>query len=251
MSRLRAALPLILLVLAGIVLYLSGMLDHFSPERLIAHQDLIHARIAADPWGTRIVFIGVLTLAMATGIPGAVVIILAGGFAFGVIEGTFYSSIGLTLGSLILYLASRYAFGAGSRHPPKIVDRLRHGFARHPVSYTLFLRFVPVMPFGGVTIGLAWLRCSLWLFLGATWLGGTVTLVFENLIGAGISDALRHGNRFGLGLLLYRPVWLPLCGVIALALAPMVIERIVLKRAHQKAIAESDANSRPDREQRP
>jgi uncharacterized membrane protein YdjX (TVP38/TMEM64 family) len=234
MSRLRAALPLILLVLAGLVLFASGALDRFHPEQLIAHQDQMRAHIDAHPWTTRIVFIGLLTLVMATGIPGGVVVILAGGFAFGVVEGTLYSSIGLTLGSLILYLASRYAFGSGSRHPPAIVERLRHGFARHPVSYTLFLRFIPVMPFGGVTIGLAWLRCSLRLFLGATWLGGTVTLVFENLIGAGISDAMSHGDRFGFGLLRYPQVWLPLCGVVLLALLPMLIERIVLKRAQAR-----------------
>ncbi len=243
MSRLRAALPLILLVLAGVALYFSGVLDHFNPERLIANQDRIHEHIAADPWGARIIFIGILTLAIATGIPGVVVIILAGGFVFGVVEGTFYASIGLTLGSLILYLASRYAFGSGGRQPPAIVERLRHGFARHPVSYTLFLRFIPVMPLGGVTIGLAWLRCSLWLFLGATFLGGTVTSIFENLIGAGINDALHHGAHLGVGLLLYRSVWLPLCGVLALALTPMAIERLAFRR-DRHASTEADSHSR-------
>ena len=169
MSRLRAALPLILLVLAGVALYASGTLSQLSPEYLVAHQAHMRAEIAANPWLARLGYIGLLTLGMATGIPGTIVIILAGGFAFGVVEGTIYSSIALTLGSLILFLASRYAFGAGRRHPPKLVERLRHGFAHHPVSYTMFLRFVPVLPFGAVTVCLAWLRCRLWLFLGATW----------------------------------------------------------------------------------
>ena len=229
MSRWRAALPLILLVLAGIVLFASGTFDRLSPENLIAHQQLLHARIAEHPWLARLLFIGLLILATSTGIPGTIVVILAGGFAFGAVDGTLCSSVGLTLGSLILYLASRYAFGAGSKHPPAIVARLHHSFEHHPVSYTLFLRFVPIVPFGMVTVSLAWLRCPLWLFLGATWLGGTVMLIFENQIGAGIGEALSHGDRMGLSLLLYRPIWLPLCGVTLLSLLPILVERVLLK----------------------
>ena len=234
MSRWRAALPLILLVLAGIVLFATGMFDRLSPENLVTHQQQLHAHIAEHPWLARLIFIGLLTLATSTGIPGTIVMILAGGFAFGTIEGTACSSIGLTLGSLILYLASRYAFGAGSKHPPTIVAKLHHGFERHPVSYTLFLRFVPIVPFGMVTVSLAWLRCPLWLFLGATWLGGTVMLVFENLIGAGVGEAMSHGDHLGLSLLLYRPIWLPLCGVTLLALLPILIERLLLRRRHTR-----------------
>jgi uncharacterized membrane protein YdjX (TVP38/TMEM64 family) len=233
LSRLRAALPLILLVLAGVALYASGTLDRFDPQYLVAHQDKLHADIAANPWLTRLGYIGLLTLGMATGIPGTIVIILAGGFAFGVVEGTVYSSIALTLGSLILFLASRYAFGAGRKAPPRAVHRLRDGFAHHPVSYTLFLRFVPVLPFGAVTVSLAWLRCGLWLFVGATWLGGTVTLVFENLIGSGLGEALSESDHIGLGLFFHRSVLLPLGGIALISLLPLLLERVT--RARRRA----------------
>lgn len=229
MSRWRAALPLVLLLIAGAVLVFSGALDQLTPQQLIAHQAELQAQIAEHPWLSRIAFIGLLTLTMATGIPGSIVIILAGGFAFGVAEGTVCSSIALTLGSLILYLASRYAFGAGSRKPPPVVARLHHGFERHPVSYTMFLRFVPIVPFGGVTVGLAWLRCPLWLFLGATWLGGTTTLVFENSIGAGLGNVMSQSSAFGFGLLMHREVLLPLGAIALLALLPLLVERITRK----------------------
>jgi uncharacterized membrane protein YdjX (TVP38/TMEM64 family) len=230
LSRLRAALPLILLVLAGIVLFASGTLDRLSPQQLVAHQGQLHAEIAANPWLSRLAYIGLLTLTMSTGIPGTIVVILAGGFAFGVVDGTLCSSAGLTLGSLILYLASRYAFGAGSRQPPAIVARLHHGYERHPVSYTLFLRFVPIVPFGAVTVALAWLRCPLWLFLGASWLGGTVALIFETSIGAGLGDVLSHSNTLGLSLLMHREVLLPLGAIALLALLPLLIERLTRRR---------------------
>ena len=50
MSRLRAALPLLLLVVAGVVLFASGALDRLNPEQLVAHQGELHAQIASHPW---------------------------------------------------------------------------------------------------------------------------------------------------------------------------------------------------------
>ena len=69
MSRLRASLPLILLVLAGIVLFSSGVLDRLHPEQLVTHQAQLRAGIADSPWLSRLAYIGLLTLAMSTGIP--------------------------------------------------------------------------------------------------------------------------------------------------------------------------------------
>lgn len=235
MKRLRAALPLVLLLIAGIVLYASGALDRFSPQHLLAHQQQIREHIAEHPWLSRLTYIGLLTLAMATGIPGTIVIILAGGFAFGTVDGTLCSSLGLTLGSLILYLASRYAFGAGTREPPPLAAKLHHGFEHHPVTYTLFLRFVPVMPFGAVTVGLAWLRCPLWLFLGASWLGGTVSLIFENSIGAGLGKAMDQDGALDFGLLLHASVLLPMSALAALALLPLLIGRLTRHRRQARS----------------
>lgn len=230
MSRLRAVLPLLLLVAAGIALYASGVLKPLHPEQLVAHRQEFEAGIAAHPWLSRAAYVGLLTLAMSTGIPGTIVIILAGGFAFGRVEGTLYSSLGLTLGSLVLYLASRYAFGNGSRPPPPLVARLRHGFERHPTGYTMFVRFVPIAPFGLVTVCLAWLRCPLWLFLAATWLGGTTSLVFETSVGAGLGDALGRSPHLGLGLLLHREVLLPLAAIALLALLPVGVKHLLRRR---------------------
>ncbi|MGS1013812.1 TVP38/TMEM64 family protein [Rhodanobacter sp. UC4450_H17] len=230
MSRWRAALPLALLLLAGVLLFASGSLHALTPRQLLAHQAELHALIEHHPWLARLAYVGLLTLGVATGIPGTIVIILAGGFAFGVVDATLTSSLGLTLGALILYLASRQAFGPGSAQQPPLVARLHHGFERHPVSYTLFLRFVPVLPFGAVTVALAWLRCPLWLFLGASWLGGTVSLVFETSVGAGLADAMSESDRIGLGLFMHREVLLPLGAIALLALLPLLFERLARRR---------------------
>lgn len=226
MKRLRAALPLILLLAAGAALYASGVLNHFDPRHLVANQDALHALVAAHPWASRLLYIGLLAAGAATGLPGILILTLAGGFAFGVLDGTLYGSAGLILGSLILYLASRHAFASGTRAPPPLAARLHHGYEAHPVSYTLFLRFVPVMPFGAVSIGLAWLRCPWRLFLLATWLGGTTSLLFETSVGAGLGTALREDGRLDAGLLLHAQVLWPMGAIAALTLLPLLIQRI-------------------------
>ena len=94
------------------------------------------------------------------------------------------------------------------------------------MSYTLFLRFLPILPFGAVTVGLAWLRCPLWLFIGATWLGGTITLIFETSIGAGIGTVLSQSTRFSMDLFMHREVLLPSGALAVLALLPLLVERM-------------------------
>ncbi|MGH8162877.1 MAG: TVP38/TMEM64 family protein [Rhodanobacteraceae bacterium] len=225
MSRLRAALPLLLLIAIGVVLWATGTLDRLRPEHLIEQQHVMRHAIATHPLAAWGIYIGILTLAIATGIPGAIVVILAGGMFFGILHATILSAIGEVLGSLLLYFAARHAFGSGERPPPKMAERVRRGYLQHPLSYTLFLRLVPVLPFGGVTVALAWLRCPIWLFTLATAIGGSVMLIFETSIGAGLGHALRHGKTLSPHMLLQPRVLIPVLALAMLALVPMLIQR--------------------------
>jgi uncharacterized membrane protein YdjX (TVP38/TMEM64 family) len=221
MRRLRAALPLLLLIATGVVLFTSGALDRLHPEHLMQQQAQMRLSIAESPWLSRLAYIGLLTMVVSTGVPGSLLVILAGGLLFGVVQGTAISSVAVVLGSLLLFLASRYAFGEGRRAAPPLVERLRHGFAAHPTNYTLFLRIAPVFPFGAVTVALAWLRCPMWLFLLATFIGGTTMLVFETAIGAGLGDALANGGVFDVGMLFDMRILLPLGALALMALVPL------------------------------
>ena len=93
MTRWRAVLPLGLLLLAGAVLLAGGVLDRFDPHHLLADEGMLRASIAAHPLTSRLAYTGALTLAIATGVPGTIVMVLAGGLLFGVVEGTALSSI--------------------------------------------------------------------------------------------------------------------------------------------------------------
>ena len=226
MSRLRAFVPLLILVAIGVAVGASGMLEHLSPHRIMAEQANWSRQIASQPALAYIIYIAVLSLSIATAMPGPLLIIIAGGMLFGMGKAIGLSLAGEVLGSLLLFFAARHAFGTGRRPPPKFVERIRQGYQLHPVSYTLFLRFVPLFPFGGITVALAWLRCPVWLFTSATALGGVIMLVFETAIGAGLSQSIAEGKGITPHLIVEPHIWLPLVGLGLLALSPVLIQKL-------------------------
>jgi uncharacterized membrane protein YdjX (TVP38/TMEM64 family) len=226
MKRLRSLLPLLILVAIGVALLASGELKHFDPHHIASEAANLHASILAHPLLAALIQIGLMTLGIATGLPGSIVIVLAGGMLFGIAEGTALSSIGTILGALVLFLASRSAFNHGEGQAPALVEKLRAGYHTYPVSYAMFLRLVPFFPFGGVTVALAWLRCPLWLFLTATTIGGTVMIAFETALGAGLTETIAREGAVSLNIFAHRRVLLPLLGMAVLALVPIVLSQL-------------------------
>lgn len=233
MKRWRSFLPLIVLIGIGIALLSTGQLNRFKPDTLAVEQAQLQAQIAAHPALAGLLHVGVITLAISTGIPGVVVLILAGGMLFGTLYGTILSSIGVTLGALTLFLASRHAFGdhKHGEHAPGLVGRLRGGYIAHPVSYTFFLRLVPFFPFGGVTVGLAWLRCPIWLFVSATGIGGGIMTGIETALGAGLAKNIGENHAVNFSLFDDPHVYLPLIGMGLLALIPILVSKLRGKKA--------------------
>src|SRR5262249_28448463 len=111
MKRFRKFVPILVLIALGIALLASGTLNRFRPANLANEQAHLQELIAQHPVLAVGAYVVAVTLAISTGVPGVVVLILAGGMLFGVVAGTALSVIGVTFGALILFLASRHAFG--------------------------------------------------------------------------------------------------------------------------------------------
>src|SRR5699024_6402370 len=137
MKRLRAALPLILLVGIGIALFASGGLDNLSPTQLASGHGQLRQMIDYYPWISRIAYVGFLAIVVATGIPVSTVVTVAAGLLLdNIAEASALSTIGVVLGSLLLFAVTRLALGEPTRPAPALAERLRHGYAHHPLNYT-------------------------------------------------------------------------------------------------------------------
>lgn len=228
MKQLRSFLPLLILIGIGVALFFSGVLDRFRPDNLASEQAHLRELIAAYPILSALTHIGAVMLAIATGLPGMVVLIMAGGMLFGVLLGALLNIIGVTLGALILFLASRRAFGdhTHGEQAPGLVSRLRGGYLAQPISYTFFLRLVPFFPFGGVTVALAWLRCPLWLFVTATAIGGLAMTGIETWLGASLANNIGTNKAISTDLLHDPQVLWPMIGLVALSLIPIAVNKL-------------------------
>ncbi len=223
MNRLRPFVPLLVLVAMGVAVFAFGLLDRFDPHRIAQEEAALRGGIGAHPWLAALAQVGAMTLAIATGLPGAIVIVFAGGMLFGTLAGTALSTAGAMLGATILFFASRSAFAQGGGAEPALVARLRAGYQAHPFSYTVFLRLVPLFPFGAVTIALAWLRCPLWLFLVASAFGGAVMIAFESALGAGLLETIEREGAVSSSLFAHPQILWPALGMAALALVPIAL----------------------------
>jgi len=78
----------------------------------------------------------------------AIIMTVAGGAVFGLVEGTVLVSFGSSLGATLALLASRYLFrGWVERHFRKRLEQVNRGLTRDGWLYLLSLRLVPAIPF--------------------------------------------------------------------------------------------------------
>ena len=225
-ARLKRILPLLILVAAGVAVLASGLLDHLRPDVLVATHAQLQQQVRSHRVMAGLIHIATLALMVATALPGAVLLVLAGGLLFGVIAGTLQSLVGVCLGASVLFFASRRAFEGGSRPAPALVDRIRARYHAHPWSYTMFLRLVPVLPFGAVTLALAWLRCPLRMFLITTLIGSLAMLSLQSMIGANLVDLFARDGGWSPRTLLAPGIVLPSLVLALLALTPLLVERL-------------------------
>lgn len=233
MRLLRAAWPLLLLISIGALLLASGVGRHVQPERLLHGREVLLGHVSGAPILSALVFIALMSLSIATAVPGVVLLVLAGGMVFGAWPGGALSLCGVLAGGSILFAASRRTFQRSQAAPPALALRLRDGFHRHPFSYTMFLRLLPLFPFGAVTVALAWLRCSWPLFLSTCLLGGSLPLALQSHLGAGLVEVYARSGVISVGLLANPQILLPLLGLAVLALLPIAISRY--QRSRQQA----------------
>ncbi|MCA0301675.1 MAG: VTT domain-containing protein [Proteobacteria bacterium] len=223
----RRFLPALVL-LAGLALFLV-----FGPDRSLSFEMLArhHAELVGWVAGHRaaaiVVFVAVYALAVAFSLPVAILVTPLGGFLFGLWLGALLSVIGATAGSVAVFVAARSALGdVLQRRAAPWLHRFEDGFRRDGISYLLFLRLVPVFPFWLVNIVPALLGMRLLPYTLATLVGIVPAALVYAGAGAGFGAVFARGETPDLGLLLQWPVLLPLLGLSALSLLPVLVGRL-------------------------
>lgn len=225
--KLRRLAPVAVLLL-GLALFLLFDLERFfSFDMLSRHHAELAAWVASHAALAAFVFVLLYALVVAFSLPIAVVITPVGGFLFGMWLGALLSVIGATLGSVALFLAARTAFHDLFRaRAGATLARLEDGFRRDSFNYLLFLRLVPAFPFWLVNIVPALLGMRLGPYMLATLIGIVPGAVVYASVGASFGTLIERGERPDFGVIFEWPVLLPLLGLAALSLVPVLYARL-------------------------
>lgn len=118
------------------------------------------------------IFIVAYAIVTGLSLPGAVILTLAGGFAFGAVLGTLFVNLGATTGATLAFLTARYLLrDTVERKFGKSLRPFHEGFAKNAFSYLLTLRLIPLFPFFVVNLVSGLTRVSAGTYIGATALG--------------------------------------------------------------------------------
>lgn len=219
--------PALLLIAATAWLYASGMATDISLDNLQAHEIRLRAEVAANPLLALAVFTALYAVATAAFVPVGLVMMLAGGFLFGPLIGTFATVVGSTGGAIMAYLAARFAAGDYIRNR-LATGRLRmlvEGFERGPFGYLLTLRLVPLSPFGLVNVAAGCARAPFRAYVAATVVGAIPYSLIYSYLGDGLGEAFLASRTPTAAIFLTPDIAWPLAALMVISLLAARLSR--------------------------
>jgi uncharacterized membrane protein YdjX (TVP38/TMEM64 family) len=226
-------IPLAIVVLALGAFFLFDLDRYFSLDTLRDNRAALKAWVAGSPVLAVAAFMAVYAAAVAISFPGASILTVFGGFLFGLAVGVPAIVIAATLGAAIVYFAAKSAAGDFFRERAKgFFAQMEKGFRENELSYMFLLRLAPVFPFWAVNIGAGALGVSLRNYVIGTLFGIIPGSFVYASIGNAAGAAFDAGENVSLsGILLKPTTLLPMVGLAALALLPIVIKKFGKKEA--------------------
>lgn len=222
-------LPLIVIVIVAIfgAIFLKDYLSfetlRDNRQALLAYRDQNYALTVA-------VFMLIYILFVVFSLPGSTFATLTGGFLFATFPGALINVTAATIGAVGLFLAVRWGFGdrlAAKMHASTgTIKNIKDGIDANQWSMLFVMRLVPAVPFFVANLVPAMLGVSLSRFVISTFLGIIPGGVVYTSVGAGLGEVFERGETPNLGVIFEPAILLPILGLCALALLPVVIKAL-------------------------
>mgnify|MGYP006421154897 CR=1 FL=1 len=198
-------------LLAGLALFLLTPLHQLLDRAYFA--ELLRN---SGHWAIAL-FVLTYTILTVLGIPGTMLTV-AGGAAFGVVQGTLWSVVGATFGAIGAFWVARYLLRGWAKRQfgrHKRLKQFDRAVRRYPWQFVFAVRFAPISPFNVVNFlfGLTpihWIPYSVGTFFGI--MPGTLLYTWLGVTGRA---ALQGGDRL--------PFFLALGFLVVLSLLPLCV----------------------------
>ena len=214
------------ILLGGLTLFFaSGASEIISWDFVGTHYTVIKTFAGDHIWLGYLAFFCSYVLAVAFSLPIASLLTLAGGAVLGW-PAVILVVTAATTGAGLVFLAACNLFTDQLRQRAgAFFAKLEKGFSENAFFYLLALRLVPAAPFWAVNIVPALTRMPFRQFMGATCLGIIPGTVLYISVGRGFDYILAAGKTPDLGVLTSSKILLPLVGLGALSLLPILVRR--------------------------
>jgi len=208
--------------------------DYISFDALRDNREALLAFRDANYLMSALIFVALYTVVVAFSLPGATIATLTGGFLFGTAFGTAFNVTAATLGATAIFLAARYGFGdklgAKLESSQGAVKKIKDGIDENQWSMLFIIRLVPAVPFFLANLIPAFLEVPLYRYVVSTFLGIIPgTFVFTS-VGAGLGEVFEAGQTPDLGIIFEPHILLPILGLSALAVLPVIVKAITGKK---------------------
>ncbi|MEY8098853.1 TVP38/TMEM64 family protein [Falsihalocynthiibacter sp. S25ZX9] len=223
-------LRLIPLVVILIVAVLGAFLlrEQLSFEALRANHEALVVFRDNNFILTMLGFITIYTLIVTFSLPGAGMSSITGGFLFSLFPGVLLNMTAATIGATLIFLAARWGIGATlaekMENSSGAVKKIKDGIDENQWSVLFAVRLVPILPFFLVNLVLSSVGVPLYRFIISTFLGIIPGALVYTSIGAGVGEVLAQGGTPDFGVIFEAHILLPILGLAALALLPIVLK---------------------------
>ena len=173
-------------MLAGVVVVVAALLAlqaqqgfdlAFVQEQRFAAVAFVEANPVLAPAAFLVLYIAVTGLSL----PGAALLTLIAGAAFGLVLGTVLVSFASSIGATVAFVLARYLFrDVVQRRFAAPLARINEGIAKDGAFYLFALRLVPAFPFFAINLGMALTPLKVTTFYWVSQVGmlaGTVVYV--------------------------------------------------------------------------
>jgi len=232
-SALKRFAPVIIIVLALGAFFALGGPKYVSLESLKSNREALSGFVENNFLLSILSFVALYAVLTAISFPGASLLSIFGGFLFGTLVGGSAITVGATIGAVGIFLAARYALGdALTKKAGPYMKKFEEGLKENEISYLFILRLVPAFPFFIVNIVPALFDVKLRNYVLTTFFGIIPGCFVYASVGAGAGAILDKGGELQLGGLMTQPkVLLPVLGLIALSLMPIIYKKFFKKTA--------------------
>ena len=180
MKRIIIFLVIIASIIFGVAFF--DLTSYLTFDELKQRQSELQSLVSDNSFAAAAIFFLVYVLATSVSFPGALILTLAGGALFGLVQGTLLISFASTIGALFAFLVARYFLHDFVQN--KFSDRLtliNQKVEKEGAFYLLFLRLVPAFPFFLVNLVMALTPIRAWTYYWVSQLGMLpATLIYVN-----------------------------------------------------------------------